>query len=92
MTTVADLKPAPWPKASEQHPTMKPVALVEQMIRNSCPQGGLVYDPFCGSGTTLIAAERSGRRCYALEIDPAYVDVIISRWEKLTGQKATVKR
>jgi DNA modification methylase len=82
----------PRPKASEDHPTMKPVALVEQMVRNSSETGAFVYDPFSGSGTTLIACERTGRHCFAMEIDPAYCDVVVKRWEKLTGQKAAVKR
>ena len=78
----------PRPKSSEDHPTMKPVALVDQMVRNSCPQGGLVYEPFSGSGTTIIACERSGRRCHAMELDPIYCDVAVKRWERFTGQKA----
>ena len=76
------------PTASEQHPTMKPVALVAYCLGNSSPVGGLVLDPFAGSGTTLIASEQTGRRCNCVEIDPAYCDVIISRFEALTGQAA----
>jgi len=76
------------PTSSEEHPTMKPVALVAYCIRNSAPVGGLVFDPFAGSGTTLIAAEQTRRICTAIEIDPAYCDVIVARWEKLTGKKA----
>ena len=82
----------PRPKASEEHPTMKPVALIEIMVRNSSPRDGLVYDPFGGSGSTLLACERSGRRCAMLEIDPAYCDVIVKRWESFTGQKATIRK
>lgn len=76
------------PKVSIEHPTMKPVALVAQAIKNSSNSGDNVLDLFGGSGTTLIAAEQLGRRCYMMELDPHYVDVIIARWEKLTGDKA----
>jgi DNA modification methylase len=71
-----------------EHPTQKPVELVERAVGNSCPSGGLVYEPFAGSGTTIIAAERQGRRCYAMEIEPKYVQVCIDRWEAHTGLKA----
>ena len=60
---------------------MKPVALVEAQLRNSTARGALGYDPFCGSGTTIIAAERLGRRCAAVELDPQYVDVAVRRWQ-----------
>ena len=70
------------------HPTVKPVALVADAIRDCSKQGDIVLDPFCGSGTILIAAERTGRKARALEIDPAYVDVAIRRWEALTGKSA----
>ncbi len=80
----------PRPKRSEEHPTMKPVALVSAMLANSAPIGGLVLDPFLGSGTTLIAAEQLGRVCLGLELDPAYVDVIVKRWENLTGRTAVL--
>lgn len=80
----------PRPKRSEEHPTMKPVALVAAMLANSAPTGGLVLDPFLGSGTTLIAAEQLGRVCHGLELDPAYVDVIVQRWETLTGRTAVL--
>ena len=62
------------------HNTQKPVALPEKAIRNSCPPDGLVFEPFCGSGSTLIASARLGRRCYAVELDPAWVDVVRKRW------------
>jgi DNA modification methylase len=80
----------PRPKRSEEHPTMKPVALVSSMLANSVPVDGLVLDPFLGSGTTLIAAEQLGRVCFGLELDPAYVDVIVKRWEILTGRTAVL--
>jgi DNA modification methylase len=64
------------------------VALVERAIRNSSKHRDIVLDPFGGSGTTMIAAERTGRQAVLLEIDPAYVDVIVRRWEEATGQNA----
>jgi DNA modification methylase len=70
------------------HPTVKPVALVMDAIRDCSHRGGAVLDPFGGSGTTLIAAYRTGRRGYLLEIDPLYVDVTIRRWQALTGDAA----
>ena len=69
---------------------MKPVGLVERAIRNSSPRGGLVLDPFGGSGTTLIAAERTGRVARLLELDPKCCDVIIERWQAETGRDATL--
>ena len=78
------------PSKNELHPTMKPVGLVERAIRNSSPRGGLVLDPFGGSGTTLIAAERTGRVARLLELDPRYVDVIVERWQAETGRDATL--
>ncbi len=76
------------PKRSNEHPTMKPVALVARAITNSSHKGDVVLDLFGGSGTTLIAAEETGRSCCMMELDPKYVDVIINRWEQLTSQKA----
>lgn len=67
---------------------MKPVELVARSIANSSRKGEVVYDPFAGSGSTIIAAEQLGRRCYAMEIDPRYVAVAIKRWEDFTGRKA----
>jgi DNA modification methylase len=72
------------------HPTQKPVVLFETPIANHLLAGEAVYDPFCGSGTTLIAAERLGRRCYAMEVDPKYVQVAIERWHTFTGQSPQV--
>lgn len=74
--------------ANYEHPTQKPVALPMRAIGNSCPERGLVYEPFSGSGSTIIAAEQLGRRCYAMELEPRYVQVAIERWEKFTGRKA----
>jgi DNA modification methylase len=70
------------------HPTPKPVELCGTAIRDSSAVGDLVLDPFGGSGSTLIAAEQLNRRAYLLELDPAYCDVIVTRWEDLTGHKA----
>ena len=67
------------------HPTVKPVALVADAILDCTARGDIVLDGFLGSGTTVIAAERTGRRCYGMQLDPAYVDTIIRRWQKLTG-------
>jgi DNA modification methylase len=67
------------------HPTVKPVALVADAILDCTTHGDIVLDGFLGSGTTVIAAERTGRRCYGLELDPGYVDTIIRRWQALTG-------
>lgn len=76
------------PKVSREHPTMKPVRLISRQIRNSSRKGDIVLDIFGGSGTTLIAAEQLGRVCYMMELDQRFVDVIIERWENLTGQTA----
>jgi len=76
------------PARNELHSTQKPVRLMAKLISDGSPRGGLVYDPFAGSGTTLIAAECQGRNCYAMEIDPVYCDVIVERWQNLTGQNA----
>lgn len=72
------------------HPTQKPVELMRKPILNHTESGGLVYDPFLGSGTTLAAAELTGRICLGTELDPKFVDVIVMRWEKLSGQQATL--
>ena len=74
------------PARNDLHPTMKPVALVERAIRNSSKHRDTVLDPFGGSGTTMIAAERTGRRAVLLEIDPAYADVIVRRWQEMPGE------
>lgn len=76
------------PSVSAEHPTMKPVALVAQAIKNSSNKNDMVLDLFGGSGTTLIAAEQTGRSAFMMELDPKYCDVIVKRWETLTGQKA----
>lgn len=76
------------PTASLEHPTMKPVALFAYLLRNSSKGGDIVLDVFGGSGTTMIAAEQNGRTAYLMEIDPHYCDVILTRWENLTGERA----
>jgi DNA modification methylase len=70
------------------HPTVKPVALVADAIMDCSARGDIVLDPFLGSGTTLLAAERTGRVCHGMELDPAYVDTIIRRWQRFTGKEA----
>ena len=72
------------------HPTAKPVALVSDAIKDCTHRGGVVLDPFCGSGTILIAAERTGRKARAIELDPAYVDAAVRRWQKFTGKAAVL--
>ncbi len=76
------------PLRNADHPTMKPIALCARAIRNSSKPGEIVLDSFLGSGSTLIAAEQTGRVCYGLELDPIYCDVIVRRYEELTGNKA----
>lgn len=73
----------------ELHPTVKPVAMVADAILDSTKRGSIVLDAFIGSGTTLLAAERTGRRCYGIEVDPLYVDTAIERWQRMTGLEAT---
>lgn len=84
-----DVWPIAKPSASPLHPTMKPIELVERAIENSSEPGSTVLDLFLGSGTTLIAAERTGRRCRAVELDRRHVDVAVARWEAFTGRAAT---
>ena len=76
------------PRKCDLHPTMKPVELVANCLKDCTRKGDLVIDVFGGSGTTIVAAEQLGRRCYMVELDPHYCDVIITRWETLTGKKA----
>jgi DNA modification methylase len=79
------------PTQSKLHPTMKPVGLIEYLIKNSSKQEDVVLDPFLGSGTTLIACEKQSRICYGVELDPKYCDVIVKRWEQFTGKKAELE-
>lgn len=78
------------PRRNGEHPTMKPVPLFEYLIANSTKRGDVVLDTFGGSGTTMVAAEQSGRRARLMELDPKYCDVIVARWENLTGRKAVL--
>jgi DNA modification methylase len=70
------------------HATPKPVAMMERVMKSSLHSGGLCVEPFGGSGSTLIGAEKAGRVCYAMELNPVYVDVIVKRWEDFTGNTA----
>ena len=76
------------PSVNDLHPTMKPVELVVKAITNSSGSDDIVLDLFLGSGSTLIAAEKTGRVCFGCELDPRYVDVILKRWEDYTGKAA----
>jgi len=73
------------------HATPKPVAMMERVMKSSLPKGGLCIEPFGGSGSTLMGAERTGRVCYAMELNPVYVDVIVNRWQQFTGKTATLE-
>jgi DNA modification methylase len=86
----SDIWEFPKPVKSKDHPTMKPIGLCARSIRNSSPPGALVADAFGGSGSTLMAAEQTGRECYVMELSEIFCDVIIKRWETFTGQKASL--
>lgn len=88
MELVPTLINEPKPKRNGEHPTMKPVALIERLLRNSARVGDLVLDPFGGSGSTLIAADRLGMSARLIELDPGYADVIVRRWQNYTGRRA----
>ena len=79
------------PIKNDLHPTMKPVALIERAIRNSSKRRDIVLDPFGGSGSTLIAAEKTGRQARLVELDPRYVDVIVRRWQDWTSGSAVLE-
>ena len=78
------------PTKNKEHPTMKPVVLFDYQIKNNTKGGDIVLDLFAGSGTTVIACEQNGRTAYVMEYDPKYCDVIVKRWENLTGEKAVL--
>ena len=80
------------PKKNDLHPTMKPVEMLVDMVYNSTQMGDLIVDGFVGSGSTIIAAQKTGRKCYGMELDPKYVDVAVKRWEDFTGKKAELKQ
>ena len=75
-------------RGHDLHPTVKPIAMLSDAILDVTQRGDIVLDPFCGSGTTILAAERRGRRCYAIELDPGRVDTAIDRWQRMTKQTA----
>ena len=79
------------PKNETGHSTQKPVECMARAIRNNSSPGQAVYEPFSGSGTTIIACEQEGRACHAIELNPVYVDVAVTRWEKFAGQVATLE-
>jgi len=79
------------PKASREHPTMKPIEMWCYGIYNHTDKGDIVYEPFSGSGTTIIACEKMNRKCRAIELEPKYVDVAVKRWEDVTGKKAVLE-
>jgi len=74
------------------HATPKPVSMMERVMRSSLPAGGLCIEPFAGSGTTLMSAEKTGRICYTMELDPKYCDIIVDRWQSFTGKTAQLER
>ena len=76
------------PRKCDLHPTMKPIELITNAILDGTKEGDFVLDAFGGSGSTLIACEQLKRKCFLIELDPHYCDVIIQRWENFTGQKA----
>lgn len=88
----SDVVREPKPAKSEEHPIMKPVELVQRHLQNSSIKGDVVLDFFAGSGTTAIACETLGRQARLVELDPAYCDVILTRWENFTGRKAKVRK
>ncbi len=87
----SDLWECKRPKSSPLHPTTKPVELIERAVLNSSNAHSIVFEPFGGSGSTLIACEKTGRECRLMELDPKYVDVIVKRWQEFTGKSATLE-
>jgi DNA modification methylase len=83
---------APKPQKSKWHATQKPVTLIRRLILNSTQVGDTVYDPFLGSGTTILASQQTLRKCIGIELLPEYCQVTVDRWERLTGLKATVRK
>ena len=79
------------PQKNGEHPTMKPIELIEKAIFNSSKKEDLILDLFLGSGSTLIAAQKTGRICYGMELDPKYVDVIVQRYVDYTGNEEIIK-
>lgn len=89
-STLWSIAPAGAEDAATTHGTQKPVEAMRRPIVNNSERGDLIYEPFCGSGTTMIAAETVGRACLAMELDPAYCDVIVCRWQEFTGKPAVL--
>lgn len=87
----SDVWEIPRPRVSKLHPTTKPVELIERAINNSTQRTNLILDLFLGSGSTLIAAEKTGRKCYGMELDPKYADVVVERWQNYTGKNAILE-
>jgi len=85
------MNPAGEQEEKVDHPTQKPLSLYTRPIENHLAPGGCFYEPFGGSGTAIAAAEKTGRRCIAIELDPRFVDVIVLRWQRLTGKDATLE-
>jgi DNA modification methylase len=79
-------------KSETGHSTQKPVECMLRPIQNNSSAGQALYEPFSGSGTTIIAAEMTGRACHAIEISPGYVDVAVQRWQNFTGKKAVLEK
>ena len=80
------------PKQSTLHPTMKPIDLIAKLIKNSSKENDIILDLFGGSGSTIIAAEQLNRKCYTMELDPKYCDVIVKRWETMTNREAILEK
>ena len=80
----------PRPRASRDHPTSKPVDLAVHCVQHSSARGELILDPFVGSGTSILAAQATGRRAAALDVGPRFCDVVVRRWEEATGHTATL--
>jgi hypothetical protein len=90
-TTVWEVASAIEDGAAGLHPTMKPVELIRRPLEWHTRPGELIYEPFSGSGTAIIAAEMTGRRCYAMELSPAFVDVAVLRWQRFAGKDAALE-
>jgi DNA modification methylase len=88
-STLWSIGASPMEDAATPHGTQKPVEAMRRPIVNNSARGDAIYEPFCGSGTTLIAAETMGRVCLAMELEPAYCDIIVGRWQTFTGRSAT---
>lgn len=79
------------PTKADLHPTMKPIEILEELLSHGSQRNDIIYEPFAGSGSTLVACEKKGRKCFASELEPKYCDVIVRRWQELTGEKARLE-